>query len=119
MLKECKIHGLTEYSTRKRDGHPHRCRKCSVDAVRKRRNELKIMAVAYKGGKCQNPECGYDKCVDALEFHHLGNKEFAISSGNTKSWEKIKKEIDKCLLLCSNCHKEVHAGILDISNIVS
>ena len=114
MLKECKIHGLTEYLIRKRDGHPHRCNKCATEAVQKRRRKLKSMAIEYKGGKCQNPECGYNKCVDALEFHHTGDKEFGISNGNTKSWEKIKKEIDGCLLLCSNCHRELHAGMLNI-----
>ena len=115
MLKECKIHGLTEYGIRKRDGLPHRCRKCATEAVQRRRRKLKVMGIEYKGGKCQNPECGYNKCVDALEFHHLSDKDFGISSdGHIRSWEKIRKELDKCILLCSNCHRELHAGILKI-----
>ncbi len=115
MQKECKIHGLTEYTVRKRDGHPHRCKKCAVNAVKKRRIQLKLMAVEYKGGKCQNPECNYNKCIDALEFHHLYDKDFGISTdGHIRSWERIKIELDKCLLLCANCHREVHANILKI-----
>ena len=73
-----------------------------------RRKNLKLLAIEYKGGKCQNPECGYNKCVDALEFHHLSNKDFSISNGNTPSWERIKKELDKCILVCANCHREIH-----------
>jgi len=46
-----------------------------------------------------------------LEFHHINKdeKDFAIGSGNTKSWSDIKKELDKCVLLCANCHREVHS----------
>jgi len=117
MEKICKKHGLTEFVLRE-NGTRSRCRKCAVDAVQKRRENVKILAVEYKGGKCQNPECGYNKYVGALEFHHTdGDKDFGISTkGHCRSWEIIKKELDKCIMLCSNCHKEVHAGILDIVN---
>ena len=80
--------------------------KKNVGNWRKRTKEL---LVEYKGGKCEF--CGYNKCVEALEFHHIDEttKEFAIS-GSTKSLEKQKKEADKCYMLCANCHREVHAG---------
>ena len=84
----------------------------NVIAVQLRRNNLKKMAIEYKGGCCQ--ECGYDKAKTALEFHHLDpkKKDFGISSkGHTRSWEKIKEELDKCILLCSNCHREIHEGL--------
>ena len=80
--------------------------------VKLKRKRLKEQAVIYKGGKCEH--CGYSKCIGALEFHHKNpeEKDFAISKdGNTRSWEKVKNEIDKCLLLCSNCHKEEHFNI--------
>lgn len=70
------------------------------------------MAVVYKGGRCQN--CGYDRCAEALEFHHIENseKDFGISArGYTRSWLKIRQELDKCVLLCANCHRELHAGL--------
>lgn len=71
------------------------------------------MAVAYKGGKCQ--VCGYNKCVGALEFHHINSeeKDFGVSAkGYTRSWDKVREEIDKCVLVCANCHREIHAGII-------
>ena len=81
-----------------------------IKAVCKRRKELRLKAIAYKGGRCQI--CGYDRCIEALEFHHLNGskKEFGISyKGITRSWEKIKNELDKCILVCANCHREIHA----------
>lgn len=82
-----------------------------IRAVCKRRKELGLKAIAYKGSKCQI--CGYSRCLDALEFHHLdgSKKEFGISfKGITRSWERIKKELDKCILVCANCHREFHAN---------
>ena len=81
-----------------------------IDAVRKRRKKVRQMAVDYKGGRCE--KCGYNRCVDALEFHHLDSsgKDFSISAkGYTRSWSKVREELDKCILLCANCHREVHA----------
>ncbi len=83
-----------------------------IKAVAKRRKKLKKMAIEYKGGKCIL--CGYNKCVRALNMHHIdpAQKEFGLSSrGLTRSWEKVSRELDKCVLLCSNCHDEVHEGI--------
>ena len=84
-------------------------------AVKKRRKRLREMAREYKGGKCTI--CGYDKCQRALSFHHLDPKQknFGISmSGLTRSWDKIKKEIDKCILFCANCHMELHEGMTQL-----
>lgn len=51
-----------------------------------------------------------------LEFHHIdpNEKEFGIANGLGNNWDKILKEIEKCVVLCSNCHKKVHAGKLFI-----
>jgi len=108
MIKNCKKHGDTEFALRT-DGR-WRCKKCNVEAVQNRRIRLKEKAVQYKGGKCEI--CGYDKCVDALDFHHNNpeEKEFSIGSkGYTRSWERVKKELDKCTLVCANCHRELHS----------
>ena len=74
------------------------------------RKRTKKLLVEYKGGKCES--CGYNKCLEALEFHHIdeSTKEFSVS-GSTKSLERQKKEADKCLMLCANCHRELHAGL--------
>lgn len=76
------------------------------------RKRKKIQLVQYKGGKCQNPLCGYNRCYTALDFHHINAKEkdFAIS-GKSYSFERLRKEVDKCVLVCRNCHSEIHEDI--------
>lgn len=109
--KECKKHGLTRFRF---DNFADRylCCKCCTEAVQRRRDKVKLMAVQYKGGKCQ--VCGYDKCVDALDFHHRdpNKKDFGIGhNGYTRSFAKIKAELDKCDMLCANCHRELHSVV--------
>ena len=75
------------------------------------KNEFKMGA----GGKCQI--CGYSACLDALEFHHRNPKEkkFKLSAamyGEGYSREEIVKEISKCDLVCANCHREIHRGLI-------
>jgi hypothetical protein len=77
--------------------------------ISEQRRKVKLQCVAYKGGKCQ--KCGYNKCPAAMIFHHPdpNQKDFGISSnGVSRSFEKCKPEIEKCILLCSNCHAETH-----------
>lgn len=78
------------------------------DAVVRRRKKLKALAVEFKGGRCEI--CGYSKCIEALEFHHIdpSEKDFSIS-GKSFSWKRVKEEVSKCVLLCANCHREEHA----------
>jgi 5-methylcytosine-specific restriction endonuclease McrA len=86
-------------------------------AVVKRRKKIKHLSIEYKGGKCQS--CGYNKCEEALKFHHIDpkTKSFGIGAkGYTRSWEKVRAELDKCILLCANCHREAEAGILQLSS---
>ena len=70
------------------------------------------MLIEYKGGKCE--KCGYNKCDAALQFHHKNpeEKDFAISTINlnteTITMSDLYKEVDKCALLCANCHAEEH-----------
>lgn len=77
------------------------------------RKRLKQKAVEYKGGMCEC--CGYDRTIEALEFHHRNPKEKDFNpSGKSISWEKMKKEIDKCVMVCTNCHREIHCGLIEI-----
>lgn len=78
--------------------------------VEKRRREVALKAVELKGGCCA--ACGYDGCVRALEFHHAEpkRKAFQVRSGNTPGWARIVAELEKCVLLCANCHREAEAG---------
>lgn len=80
----------------------------------KRRREQKRKLIAHLGGKCVI--CGYDKYDGALEFHHVDPtlKEFQISHRQGAAWAKVVMEAEKCVLLCSNCHREVEAGIVEL-----
>lgn len=71
-------------------------------------DKYKKMAVEYLGGKCV--ECGFNKDVAALAFHHIrGEKKFNINGSNlNRSWAKIQAELDKCELVCINCHRKKH-----------
>ena len=85
----------------------------SSSAVIKWRKRTKQKIVESMGGCCQ--VCGYFKCDAALELHHIDSleKDFSFGSvrANPQSAEAIKTELKKCILLCSNCHKEIHSGV--------
>lgn len=76
-----------------------------------RRKNLKKTLVEENGGKCC--KCGYNKCLRALEFHHLdpSTKDFDFGQYRDCSLERARKEIQKCILVCSNCHMEIHDEI--------
>ena len=75
-----------------------------------RRETLKEEAVAYKGGSCVI--CGYNKYLGSLDFHHIDPSDKTSKSfSGGKSFKSIKDELDKCLLVCSNCHREIHGGL--------
>lgn len=81
------------------------CKSCLSN---RRRWQLKLRCIEFLGGKCGS--CGYSKCPEALDFHHIdpSTKSFAISGRLSKRWETIEKELEKCKLLCANCHRETH-----------
>ena len=117
--KTCGIE-LTEENTFKRGGRKtnfpvgyyRHCKKCYNANRLVRMVENKKKQVEFFGGKCKL--CGYDKCHNALEFHHLDPtiKEESPSSLRQVTDElRWKSELKKCILLCSNCHREVHAGL--------
>jgi DNA-binding CsgD family transcriptional regulator len=89
--------------------------KLSLEALRKNKSQsvvdwrkrAKIKLVEYKGGCCE--VCGYEKSIGALSFHHKDpeQKDFNISA-KSYAFERLKKEVDKCILVCANCHIEIH-----------
>ena len=106
----CAQHGTTRFRADRRGAL--RCARCQSDAVAARRRRIKAILVEEAGGACRL--CGYDRYVGALQFHHLdpAQKRFALSVGGlTRSLEKAREESRKCVLLCSNCHAEVEAGV--------
>lgn len=91
----------------------------SYKNVKDFRQRLKDRAVYVMGNKCMC--CGYDKCVQALEFHHLNleEKDFSFGSNANRSWASTRNELQKCILVCANCHREIHYGLIDNSTLTS
>lgn len=109
--------GIPEYRARCDDcrrEYLHKIR--TTEEYRKQRNKRRKLnllkkkqrMVDYLGGRCV--VCGYDKCLSALTFHHKNPKEKKLELGYIKdnNWERVKKELDKCDLVCFNCHMEIH-----------
>lgn len=88
----------------------------SSKAVIDWRKRTKERIVQSFGSKCGI--CGYTKCDEAFDLHHLdpSQKDFSLASIRAwpKSWDKIVIELRKCVLLCCRCHREVHARITNI-----
>lgn len=84
------------------------CRPCGRRDTIDRQRKIKADYITYKGGKCE--KCGYNRCQAALEFHHIYPKvkEYGIAKNKFYSLDKTKAELDKCLLVCANCHREIH-----------
>jgi hypothetical protein len=94
---------------------PHSyCKECLNKISIKRQQNIKKQSVEYKGGKCYI--CGYNKCYAAMDFHHLNpnEKDYNLSKHKNCKFEILKTELDKCVLLCSNCHRELHANLISI-----
>jgi transposase len=109
----CRHHGLSEF-VRSGDGY-YRCRRCRVESVVRRRRRVKEFLAREAGGRCVL--CGYCRYVGALQFHHLdpAQKRLGLSrAGVTLSLETLRAEAEKCVLLCSNCHAEVEAGLANL-----
>lgn len=92
------------------------CYDCMPEGVQLRRGDFIAKLKQKEGGKCV--KCGYDKCLSALEFHHKDpdKKDFGISDDNMRLKEAVE-EIKKCVLICSNCHRELHAGLWNIKDL--
>lgn len=102
--------GYKKTSTR----YQSKCKKCFNEYCIERWKKRKLKAIEYKGGKCQI--CGYDKFYGALEFHHLdpSNKEMNWDDMRKTSWSKITEELDKCVCVCANCHRELHGSVAQL-----
>ena len=110
LVAACPVHGSTEHGI---DGRGHlRCLQCRIEAVARRRRKVKEILVREAGGCCAI--CGYNRCMAALEFHHVNpaEKAFHVSrNGVTRSLARARAEARKCALLCSNCHVAVQMGL--------
>ena len=112
---KCCICGETDITKFYNHKQKTRCKKCTIARMKQRTQNFKTKLLKlYGDDKCQI--CKYDKCYQALEFHHLNpkEKEFDIAQMLRKSSilneDIIKEELKKCILVCSNCHREIHAN---------
>ena len=92
------------------------CYECMPDGMQLTRGMFLAKIKKARGGKCI--KCGYDRCIKALEFHHIdpSQKDFTISNANFRLQEAIN-ESKKCILICSNCHKELHDEMWSIEDL--
>ena len=121
MERMCKVCGcnkdesefpITGKHKRKDGGHTTlykpECKSCFNDKLKQQiKEKLDACGVEWKCVRC-----GYDRSIAALDMHHLDptHKEFAIYSRWSISVDRLKDEVKKCIVLCSNCHRELHAG---------
>lgn len=105
-----KLMSIDEFQRRKDNGRLKSwCRGCVCTNIRSIQDKKRVKAKELFGNKCC--KCGYKKCINALEFHHKDKtqKEFTIARMfKSNSWDLIEIELKKCILVCSNCHREIH-----------
>lgn len=110
---KCKIEKPLDQFYKKNKTKLHSwCKSCNAVSTIQRQRSFKRQAVEYKGGKCI--DCNLIDDPRIYDFHHEDPsvKEFTISGiANTKWNDKIEQELDKCILLCSNCHRRRHFKI--------
>jgi transposase len=109
----CQTHGPTEFVLEGR-GY-YRCVICRAQAVAKRRRLVKRTLVEEAGGRCAI--CGYSRCQQAMHFHHIDptTKAFHLGAkGHARAIGRSRREAQKCVLLCGNCHAEVEAGLVPL-----
>ncbi len=99
---------LEEFYKKGADRYQPYCKSCFNQYCQDRWRRRKVEAIKAKGGRCS--KCGYDKNYAALEFHHRDDedKEMDWSKARLASEKRMLAELDKCDLVCRNCHAELH-----------
>ncbi len=95
----------------------NRCWACRVK-IQRERNFSKLYD-AIGGMSCW--VCGYNRCRQGLEFHHVypDQKIMQLSAREMQmKWQKIWTEVQKCILVCACCHREIHAGLIGQNKVI-
>ena len=115
--KECLICGQKFIPKNNSSNQRLCCYNCMPEGIQLKRGDFLAKIKQQRGGTCER--CGYNKCIKALEFHHLdpSKKDFTISNDHFKLKEAVE-ESKKCILLCANCHRELHDNLWNIEEII-
>ena len=108
---------LSEFYKRKDSSPGSWCKQCMNNQAVVRQRKHKKIAVQYKGGSCL--ACGFSRYAGALDFHHLDpkRKDTGIAKlARSPLTDKVRQELDKCVLLCANCHRMVHGNVIIIND---
>lgn len=116
--KICLICGKEFYPKTAMASQRQCCYDCMPEGTQLTRGMFLAKIKEARGGKCI--KCGYDKCIKALEFHHIdpSQKDFTISNDRFRLQEAVE-ESKKCVLICSNCHKELHDNMWDLNDLIT
>ena len=128
---KCKLAKLTSEFSRdksRKDGLKCWCKDCDYEVAKKRyrtnpgrykklignhADRLRMVKQAAKSNGCSI--CGYKRCASALEFHHKESAKKESTISQIDSFKKLKEELAKCIVVCANCHREIHEKLIDIS----
>ena len=105
---------LSEFRMKSKTKYHSYCTRCLYNYQMDRWSSRKLEAIAYLGGKCVH--CGYDSHPAPFQFHHTRDKLYDWKGIRKVSSKKFFEELDKCILLCANCHFIVHSDQPYLSN---
>lgn len=115
-IKNCLICGA-EFKPKDKNANQRTCcYNCMPEGKQLMRSDFINLIRQQRGGKCE--KCGYNRYLGALDFHHLdpSQKDFTVGNRDFKLKECIE-ETKKCIMLCSNCHRELHANLWTINDL--
>jgi hypothetical protein len=104
VCSECNRKNLKRHYVKNKDSYLEK----NTKARREKREFIDSLKIGLQCEKCGEKE------ICCLDFHHMKDKDFEIANASNRnlSLERIKKEIKKCICVCANCHRKIHAGII-------